>query len=194
MPGSNYNAIYDTAVEQYGFVTTDDVRELGIDTRRLVDMRKHRHLTRVSSGVYRLNAIPATPYDQYMAAVLWHRGLGVLSHETALDLYDVSDINPAKIHVTVPTRPRVTREVPPIYVLYRENLPAREITRFEGIPIVTLETAIRQCAQIHVGRHLLRQAIDNGERTGRLRAAQAAALREELDLPAAAPAPTGATA
>ena len=194
MPGAIYNAIYETAVEQYGFVTTDDVRELGIDIRRLGDFKKHKLATRVSSGLYRLNAIPATPYDQYMAAVLWHRGLGVLSHETALDLYDVCDINPAKIHVTVPTHPRVTRDVPPLYVLYRADLPAREITRFEGIPIVTLETAIRQCAEIHVGRHLLAQAIDNGERTGKLRGPRAAALREELDLPTAEPAATGAPA
>lgn len=38
----------------------------------------------------------------YMAAALWPQGIqGVLTHDTALDLWDVSDVNPAKIHITV---------------------------------------------------------------------------------------------
>jgi predicted transcriptional regulator of viral defense system len=37
-----------------------------------------------------------------MAAALWPQGIqGVLTHDTALDLWDVSDVNPAKIHITV---------------------------------------------------------------------------------------------
>ncbi len=38
-----------------------------------------------------------------MAAALWPKGIqGVLTHDTALDLWDVSDVNPAKTHITVP--------------------------------------------------------------------------------------------
>jgi predicted transcriptional regulator of viral defense system len=186
VPGAVYTEIYDVAVDQYGYVRTADLRDLGIDIKRLGDLKVRGLATHVAAGLYRLNAVPATRYDQYMEAVLWHRGLGVLSHETALDLYDVCDINPAKIDITVPKQPRVTRTPPPLYQLYRQNLDPRAVTRLEGIPIVTLETAIRQCAQIHVSRHLLDQAIANGHGAGRLRGEQAAALRAELDLPAAA--------
>jgi predicted transcriptional regulator of viral defense system len=184
VPGAVYTEIFDVAVDQYGYVRTEDLRELGIDIKRLGDLKARGLATHVAAGLYRLNAVPATRYDQYMEAVLWHRGLGVLSHETALDFYDVCDINPAKIHITVPKQPRVTRTPPPLYRLYRENLDPRTVTRREGIPIVTLETAIRQCAQIHVSRHLLKQAIENGRRGGQLRAEPAATLRAQLNLPA----------
>jgi predicted transcriptional regulator of viral defense system len=114
----------------------------------LGDLKARGQATHVAAGLYRLNAVPATRYDQYMEAVLWHRGLGVLSHETALDLYDVCDINPAKIHVTLPKRPRLTRTPPALYRMYRENLDPRDVTRLEGLPIVTLEKTIAQCAEL----------------------------------------------
>lgn len=116
-----------------------------------------------------------------MAAALWHHGAGVISHETALDLYDVSDVNPAKVHITIPRTPRLTRVPPPAYEVHREALDPRDVTRLEGVPIVTLEKAIRQSAAAKLRPDLLQQAIDNGRRTGKLRSGRAAALRAELD-------------
>jgi predicted transcriptional regulator of viral defense system len=180
MPGKRYNEIFDLAAEQYGYVTTADVHDLGIDIRRLSDLKKRGQADHPAVGLYRLNAIPATRWDPYMAAALWHHGLGVVSHETALDLYDVSDVNPAKIHVSIPRTPRLTRTPPPAYVVHREALAPHETTRLEGVPIVTLEKAIRQCARANLRPDLLRQAIENGRRTGKLRSGQADTLRAEL--------------
>ncbi len=50
-----------------------------------------------------LSAEGSLSIRQIMEATLWPRGAhGALSHETALDLYGLSDVNPAKIHITVP--------------------------------------------------------------------------------------------
>jgi len=35
-----------------------------------------------------------------------------LSHETALDLHDLCDVNPAQIHLTVPAAYRLRRRIP----------------------------------------------------------------------------------
>jgi hypothetical protein len=117
-----------------------------------------------------------------MQATLWHHMTGEISHETALDLWDVSDINPGKFHITIPFKPRLTRKAPPLYVVHREILANGDRTRFEGIPIVTLEKAIRECGAAHVRPDLLRQAIENGRRTGKLRTAVAEQLADDLHL------------
>jgi hypothetical protein len=64
--------------------------------------------------------------------------------------------------------------------VHREDLEPREITSHEGIPIVTPATAIRQAHREHLGAALIRQAIDDGERGGRISQRAAAELRAEL--------------
>jgi predicted transcriptional regulator of viral defense system len=117
-----------------------------------------------------------------MEATLWPgRGVrGVLSDETALELYGLSDVNPARIDIAVPRAHRIRREVPSPYRVHREDLPAGDVTSFEGIPIVTAARAIRQAHASHVGPALVGQAIDQGERNGRLTRREAAQLRREL--------------
>lgn len=106
----------------------------------------------------------------------------MLSHETALDLWGVSDVNPAKIHITVPSAHRTQREVPPSYVVHRKDLDAGEISEIEGVPVVTLERAIRDCAADRVGLDLVEQAVRNGRDRGLLAAEQAAAITSDLGL------------
>jgi predicted transcriptional regulator of viral defense system len=107
---------------------------------------------------------------------------GALSHETALDLWGVSDVNPAKIHITAPSAHRTQREVPASYVVHREDLDAGEVGEIEGVPVVTLERAIRDCATDGVGLDLIEQAVRNGQGRGLLTAEQAAALTVDFGL------------
>lgn len=49
--------------------------------------------------------------DRYMLAVLWTRASeAALSNQTALDAYDISDVNPNIYHVTVGKQRRLRRE------------------------------------------------------------------------------------
>jgi hypothetical protein len=125
---------------------------------------------------------PPTPLDPYMEAVLWPgRGVrGVLSHEAALDLYGLGDVNAVKIDLTLPLGYRIRRAVPASYRVHYEDLRPGEVTMFEGLPIVTPGRAIRQAHAAHVGPALVAQAIDHGERDGRLTRREATELRREL--------------
>lgn len=184
MPGSVYTLLAEVANERYGFVTPDDARELGINPMNLVRMAERGQIERRGNGLYRFPLTPANSLDPYMEATLWPReARGVLSHETALELYQLSDVHPAKIHITLPRGYRVRREVPAAYVLHHEDLEASQITLHEGIAIVTPEHAIRQAHEAHLGSALIGQAIDHGEGDGRLTARQARALRSELGIP-----------
>lgn len=181
MPGATYNRLAEIAAERYGYVTTADAEALGLDPHRLFEMARRGQLEHLTTAVYRVPLIPATPLDPYMQATLWPRNAdAVISHVSALSLYELSDVNPAKIHITVPRAHRPRREVPALYILHREDLKPEELTAYEGIPIVTVAKAIRQAHEAHLGPALVRTAIEDGRRRGLLKRAEAARLHEEL--------------
>lgn len=62
----------------------------------------------VARGVYRLRDSPSSPHELIVAA--WLRtppsADAVVSHETALELYDLADVIADAVHVTVPRHRR----------------------------------------------------------------------------------------
>ncbi len=183
MPTARFRELTEIAADRQGLVRTEDAAEIGYAPGTLDTMARRGQLERVAHGVYRVPFVGARALGTYMAAALWPRGVqGVLTHETALDLWDVCEINPGKIHITVPRRHRPQRKIPGGYVIHREDLDPKGITAIEGVPVVTLETAIRQCAEAHVGRDLLEQAVRHGRERGLLRSRQAQQLVEDLHL------------
>lgn len=183
MPGAAYNRIAEIAADQHGYVTQANAREVGVAAATLARMHERGTLERTSHGVYRVPLIPTGPLDQYMEATLWPRGArGVLSHETALDLHGLSDVNPPKIHLTVPAAHRVQRSVPGLYVIHREDLDAADVTAVEGIAIVTPARAVLECAAAGLGPALIEQAIEDGRRRGVFTTRQMEQLRNETGL------------
>jgi predicted transcriptional regulator of viral defense system len=183
MPGRNFKTLYEIAEDNYGFLTVDDARQAGIRPQRLAEMARRGSLRREGLGLYRLDPFPAHELDAYRKATLWPYGVeGILSHETALDLYELSDVNPAKIHITVPKRYRLRRrEAPSAYRFHHEDLGERDVTRHEGLPIVTPAKAIRQCHATNLRRDLLRQALEDAEQHGLLTRGAYDDLMRELE-------------
>jgi len=159
----------DIALDQYGYVTMAQALDVGL-TKAAVLMLTHRgRLERAAFGIYRVPQVPVTAYDRYMLAVLW---TGVpeacLSHDTALEVYDVSDINPITVHITVAKKRRITRAGGEHYALHREDLEPTDISWWEGIPTVRLPVAIEQCIKSGVPTYLIRQALERAPKTGAL--------------------------
>ena len=166
---TNIDKLREVALDQHGFVTYQQALDQDITPQSLSMLVKRRRLERVAFGVYRVPQVPASPFDQFMKAVLW---TGVpeacLSHDTALDAYDVSDINPTMIHITVAKNRRIARKGGEGYIIHHQNLEPKQKTWWEEIPIVTLAVAIEQCAGNKVPTYLLRQAIERGAKLGKL--------------------------
>ncbi len=122
-----------------------------------------------------------------MEAVLWPDGeTGVVSHESALSLFKLSDVSPDRVHITLPTGYRIRRrQIPRRFSVHYADLESREVDSLEGVPVTTPERALRDCHQAGTGARLLRQAIEEAEREGYLSPAEAAVLTREL-LPAPA--------
>jgi predicted transcriptional regulator of viral defense system len=177
MPGRLFQPLLDRAQQQYGYLTPDDARTLDIDPTQLRLMAARGTLEHRGRGLYRMPTVPPTSFDAYMEAVLWTGRLGVLSHETALDLHELCDVNPAAIHLTVPERFRTRKTVPVFYRLHRHTLTPAEVSWYESIPIVRPEQAILGGIEQALGWHLIDQAIDTARARGLIDESTARQLR-----------------
>ncbi len=184
MQSVSLSAIYAIAEDQMGFVTSAQAVAAGVRPMSIIMLERRGRIERVSHGVYRLKEYPVQPLTQYMQATLWPHGRrGVLSHETALALYELSDIDPPKVHITLPVGFRVQREVPGYMIVHRQALVAEEITNLEGMPITTPVRTIRDCMAAHIGPALLTDAITQARRAGMIDAPTAARLEKEMREP-----------
>jgi predicted transcriptional regulator of viral defense system len=173
--------LWDVALDHYGYVTTEDARRLGINVVELGKLAYRKQLGRVAYGIYRFEQLPVSQFDPYMLATLWAGGRGVLSHDTAMELYELSDINPDKIHLTVPDGYRPRRQGGEFYEVHHENLNESQIRRHEGIPIVTVPIAIDQAIRTGVPTHLVRQALTTARERGAITKAEHRDLMRRLE-------------
>ena len=174
--------LWEIASAQHGFVTAQQAADAGI-SKQALQMLVHRGtLERAAYGVYRFPQYPVGEYDQLMLAVLWTRvPEAVLSHETALDAYGISDVNPNRIHITVGKDRRFRRASGEGYVVHYQDLTPKQVGWWQEIPTVTPVTAIEQCLVYGTPTYLLRQAIDRGYAQGYLKTAARDALANALE-------------
>ena len=88
---------------QAGFLTARQARELGVDRDALAyHVRPGGRLERTARGLYRLRFFPRSPFDHAAAAwVASGPDESVISHESALELYELSDVIPDEVHLTL---------------------------------------------------------------------------------------------
>lgn len=185
MPGKAARTILEIAEDQLGYFTAAQARMAGVKPVTLVKMAQRGTVKRVSWGVYRLPNFPTSPYSQFMAASLWPQARrigfqGVISHASALSLYELSDVSPPQVHITLAKATRLNRVVPAYLVVHRADLPPSDVRQVHGLPVTTPERSIRDCHATKMGASIVRTAIDDAEREGWLKPLQAAKLKNEL--------------
>jgi predicted transcriptional regulator of viral defense system len=178
--------LYAIAEEHDGLLASKDARALGIQDSVLVRLAQRGRLERMSRGVYRIAHFPTDRLAQYREAVLWAKASQgperiALSHETALLLYGISDVNPSRVNLTVPMSARLRREHPEWIVIHRADLIPQEISQHEGMPITTVERSVIDVLSTTHRTDIARQAVRDAVREGLLTAAQANGLRRRIN-------------
>lgn len=164
--------LFAIAEGQQGHFTAKQAEAAGFDKKN-----HHYHVRsgtwiRECRGVYRLAQFPIVDYPDMMVWSLWSRDRtdhpqGVYSHETALSFYNLSDLNPAKLHMTVPPGFRKNSEIPGILVLHRGRLHDDEVEAVQGFRVTRPLKAIADV--ITAGdisedfvQQAVRQAVERG--------------------------------
>jgi predicted transcriptional regulator of viral defense system len=170
----DHNNLYRVAESQAGYFTAQQALGVGMDRSTLgYHARPGGRYERVRRGFYRLRHFPSSPHEHVVAAWLPLRDAGgVVSHESALELYDLSDVIPIAVHVSLPRSKRGQRSRPGV----RLHTPAKppgpeEVRALAGIDVTTPERSIVDVLQAGTQHEqielAIRQALERGLTTPR---------------------------
>ncbi len=177
MPGEVWERLYELAVDQYGFVTRGDARELDVAPQYLSVLANRGVLEHTGHGLYRFPQVPPTDRTSFMEAVLRVGEGAFLTHDAVLSLHELALVNPRRIRVG--TSRRVRRSLPGwIELVRRADSP--DLTSYEGIRSTTVAQALRDCAGA-VPRDRLRDALESARRQGLVRRRDVAGIAEIID-------------
>src|SRR5258706_11558480 len=140
--------LFEVAESQQGYFTSADAKKLGYDYPHQHFHVKQGNWIRVDHGIYRLKKFPAADHEDLMRWWLWSRKKGVISHETAAALYELGDLLPAKIHLTVPVDFR--KLAAKSLVLHKAKLSASEINKRDDLPVTTPLRTVFDLARSHM--------------------------------------------
>jgi predicted transcriptional regulator of viral defense system len=107
--------------------------------------KQHYHVRvgnwiREGRGVYRLAFYPEPERPDLILWWLWSRDRsdtpqGVYGHQTALSLFELTDLNPSKLDMIVPKRFRRGVPLPSVLRLHRDEVSEDEVTTVHDVPV-----------------------------------------------------------
>ena len=164
--------LYEVAEDQQGLFTTKQAKAAGFAENTHPYHVQAGNWIRQHRGIYRLALFPPTEHPDLVQWALWSRNRreeteGVYSHETALSLWELSDANPSKLHITVPKHFRRNSKPPSILVLHHAAVPQEDIEVAQGYkftkPLRTiLDVVEADSASKDIVRQAIRQAFERG--------------------------------
>ncbi len=178
--------LYEIAEGQQGFFTTKQAKGAGFAETTHPYHVQARNWIREHRGIYRLGNFPQGERPDLMLWSLWSRNRaeavqGVYSHQTALSLHGLSDMMPAKLHMTVPMSFRRNSEIPRILVLHHADLQKGDIEFVHGVRVTRpMRTILDLLAEGEVSLATLRLGLREGLRRGLIRRSEIVEAKRHL--------------
>lgn len=141
--------LFEIASEQGGYFTAQQARACGYSFALLSHHVNSGRFIRVRRGLYRLREYPSSPREDVLAAWLAvGKDVAVVSHESALDLLDLSDIVPDAVHLIVPRSRRNLPSLPgvKIHTTVRPLQPS-DLTYRDGMVVTSAARTILDVAE-----------------------------------------------
>ena len=159
-PSPNWDHLFEAAVGQDGHFTTKQGADAGYSPQLLQKYLKNGRVIRVRRGVYRIVHFPAGEHEDLATIWLWSEKEGVLSHETALMLQDLSDVLPSKMHLTLPTAWAKRRlRIPMGVIVHHGDVPTGERIDIGPVPVTNARRTLFDCVDAHVSPELVEAAL-----------------------------------
>lgn len=170
----DHDALYHLAENQAGYFTARQAARAGFSAERLTDYSKNGRFLRVAHGVYRLAQFPSSRFEDLFVAWLKCGPKSAISHESALALYDLSDVLPREVHVTVPRTASRRRKGIRLHTnrLSLGSLVKREGLQVTSVPRTIVDVAKAGLSEDHVVR-AIREALLRGLTTSHALMAEA---------------------
>lgn len=140
----NEAELLEIAGNQHGYFTTAQAEAAGISRRALSGRVRKGILEHPAHGLYRLPQYRATPLDEFYELQTIAPD-ATFSHDTALSLYEISDVLPIKIHLTIP--PTSGMKPRPGVRLHRSAIDRRERVLRNGLWLTSPARTLLDCAR-----------------------------------------------
>jgi len=162
--------LFEIASVQGGYFTAAQARSAGYDTSTITHHARTGRFERVSRGFYRLAEFPALPHEDVIAA--WVKAgpeFAVVSHDTALALYELAPSRSREIHLTVPWRQRPRHR--PSFAAVRihttkDPLRRDEVVQRFGVRVTSPARTIADIAEVGADPSVVIEAVARARATG----------------------------
>lgn len=163
----NWDDLFELASAQEGYFTTEQAAEVGYSPQLIAHYLRARQFARARRGVYRIVHFPAGEHEELAVIWLWSERIGTFSHETALALHGLSDVLPARVHLTLPSEWKRRRlRVPDDVMLHFADVSPRERAWFGAVPATSAGRTLNDSARSGLSPELLQQAARQALRRG----------------------------
>lgn len=95
-------ALHALAFTQAGYFTAAQALSVGYSYQAQKYHVDAGNWVRVDRGLFRLPEWPIDSDDTFVRWTVWSEGRGVVSHDSALAVHGLSDVDPVRVHLTVP--------------------------------------------------------------------------------------------
>lgn len=169
---SKKDDLFEIADGQQGYFTAQQAVRCGYSRTNFHRFVDSGEWIKEQRGIYRLAHYPVTSHPDLVLWSLWSRNLkgevqGVWSHETALEIHNLSDAMSAKMHMTVPKRFRKWTSIPKNLVLRFTDLPRAEVIAQQGYLVTTpIRTIVDIVEEGKLSEDLIVQAIQDALQKG----------------------------
>ena len=180
--------LYQIAEAQGGYFTAKQAASLGYASNKRAYHVQAGNWLREHRGIYKLALFPEPDRSDLILWWLWSRDRsdqpsGVYSHQTALSLHGLTDVNPSQLDMTVPPSFRRGVPVPRILRLHYGNVPAAEQEVLFQIPVTSaLRTILDVWEEGSLPKGALRQAFQQARADGKITRKQAAETLKDARL------------
>jgi predicted transcriptional regulator of viral defense system len=177
--------LYRIAEAQGGYFTTKQAASLGYASNKRVYHVQAGNWFREHRGIYRLALFPEPDRPDLVLWWLWSRDrsdrpAGVYSHQTALSLHELTDVNPSRLDMTVPPSFRRGVPIPGILRLHYEHIADAEREVLFSVPVTNaLRTILDVWKEGSLPKAALRQAFQEAMSHGKITKKQATDLAHD---------------
>lgn len=157
--------LFNLASEQAGYFTAAQAKKLGYSYQAQAHHVAAGNWLRIDRGLFRLTEWIPGIHDELSRWMLWSKGKGVVSHESALAEHELGEFESAYVHLTVPPGFRMRDSA---VVLHQADLADIDIVKRTGYHVTSVVRSIVDVAATGVDAAQLNRAIREAQKRGLL--------------------------
>ncbi|MGH9112749.1 MAG: type IV toxin-antitoxin system AbiEi family antitoxin domain-containing protein, partial [Acidimicrobiales bacterium] len=171
--------LFEVVARQGGYFTAAQAKTVGYSYQAQAHHVSAGNWLRVGRGLFRLAEWVPEVHDDLIRWTLWTRGRATVSHETALAVHGIGELESARVHLTAPPGFSMRHDA---VVIHHAELPSPDVVEHTGFKVTTVVRSLVDVAAFGADEEQLARAIDEAAVAGLLTLRQLRTRAEEVDL------------